>query len=136
MIINGANLDGLNKGFKTSFNKGFASVESHWPTVAMKVPSSTAENSYAWLGDMPGIREWIGDRVVHDLGVFGYTVRNRLFEETVAVARTTIEDDQYGIYGPIFEKLGYDTALHPEDLTFTLLASGFAAKCYEIEGMI
>lgn len=131
MIINQVNLDGLNRGFNTAFNKGLASVESHYASVAMKVPSTTRENAYAWLQAMPGIREWIGDRIVHDLGIFGYTILNRLFEETVAVKRTDIEDDQFGVYGPIMEKMGYDTARHPDELIFSLLAAGFEKKSYD-----
>ena len=131
MLLTSGNLAGLTTGFTTAFNKGIANAPTHWAEVAMKVPSQTRENSYAWLGDMPGIREWIGDRVVHELTVDGYKVVNRPFEETVSVKRTDIEDDMYGVYGPLFEKLGFDAARHPDKLVFGLMAKGFATKAYD-----
>ncbi len=131
MIINQGNLDGLSRGFNTAFNKGLAGAKTYWSSVSMKVPSSTRENTYAWLADLPGIRKWIGDRIVHDLSVHGYTIVNDPYEETVSVKRTDIEDDQYGVYGPIFEKLGYDAARHPDELIFSLLANGFGRYAYD-----
>ncbi len=64
MIVNASSLKDLFEGFKTSFNKGLASAPSHWAKVAMRVPSSTAAENYSWLQDTPGIREWMGDRLI------------------------------------------------------------------------
>jgi phage major head subunit gpT-like protein len=131
MRVDPASLKGLFDGFNTAFNKGLKEAVSHYATVAMKVPSTTAANNYAWLADLPGIREWIGDRHVHGLMASKYTVENRLFEQTLGVRRTQIEDDQYGIFGPLFEKMGADTARHPDTLIFSLLAQGFGTVCYD-----
>lgn len=131
MIINSGNLQGLFKGFNISFNKGLSNTTMHYGTVAMKIPSTNRETTYSWLGAMPGIREWIGDRVMHSLDLHQYSILNRLFEITVSVPRTQIEDDQYGVFGPIFEKMGGDTALHPDDLVFGLLKNGFTGTCFD-----
>lgn len=131
MDINNSNLSGLYNGFKTNFAKGLQGAVSHYATIAMQIPSATTETTYAWLGALPSIREWIGDRVVYDLSISSYKVINREFEATVAVPRTKIEDDQYGIFGPIFEKMGRDTALHPDELVFDLLGKGFSTKCFD-----
>lgn len=48
---------------------------------------------YAWLGDIPGMREWIGDREVQNLTASDYTIKNKDFELTVGVDRNAIEDD-------------------------------------------
>lgn len=131
MDINPGTMRGLFEGFNTAFNKGLKEAESYYAKVAMKVTSTGAAETYAWLNDIPGIREWIGDRVVHGLSGSKYSVENRLFEETVTVKRTMIEDDKYGIYGPLFEKLGADTTRHPDTLIFALLAGGFTTLCYD-----
>lgn len=124
-------LAGLFKGFNTSFNKGLNTARTYNQEIAMRVASTGREETYGWLADMPKIREWIGDRNVHNLKLHGYTIRNQLFESTVAVNRTAIEDDQYGVFGPILEKMGRDTAVHPDDLVFTLLAQGFSKLCFD-----
>jgi len=49
----------------------------------------------------------------------------------VGVDRDEIEDDQYGVYKPVFEQLGQDAATHPDELVFELLKNGFSQACYD-----
>lgn len=131
MIINSANLQTLNVGFQTAFNQGLAQAEPQHKLIAMDVNSSTAIEEYGWLGKIPGFREWLGDRVVQNLMAHRYEIRNKPFEMTVGVDRDEIEDDRFGVYGPIFNEMGRNTAAHPDTLIWPLLASGFAALCYD-----
>ena len=131
MILNGGNLAILDRAFKASFQKGFDGAQSMYQEVATTVPSSTAIEDYGWLGDIPGMREWIGDRQINNLKQHGYTIKNKSFESTVGVNRDHIEDDQYGIYAPMFEMLGQNGKVHPDVLVFGLMASGFATPCYD-----
>lgn len=131
MIINRSNLDHLTRGFKASFQRGFAGVAPLWGKVATLVPSSTASEDYGWLGKIPGMREWIGDRQINNLKQHDYNIKNKSFENTVGVDRDHIDDDQFGIYAPMMETLGQTAAEHPDILVFGLLAAGFATRCYD-----
>jgi phage major head subunit gpT-like protein len=131
MLINGANIASLFQGFNTSFNKGQQGAPSRYKEVAMVVPSTTLETTYGWLGQMPRIREWLGDRVIKNLEAHSYVVKNKLFETSVNVKRTDIEDDQYGIYGPLMEEMGRAAGDHPDELIFALLSQGFNTPCYD-----
>lgn len=133
MDINAGNLNTLFRGFNAAFQRGLmsASDAEMYRQIATVAPSSTAENEYGWLGDMPAIREWIGDRQVNRIKTDGYKIRNRKFEQTVGVKRDSIDDDQFGVYGPMFEALGENEALFPNQLTFGLLAAGFSTNCYD-----
>jgi len=131
MIINASSLRDLYVGFKTSFNKALNNTASHWEKVAMRVVAVTAEENYSWLTGMPGIREWIGDRLILQLGATRYVVENRDFELTISIRRNHIEDDQYGIYAPCIEQMGLETKRHPDELVFGLLKNGFTKKCYD-----
>jgi len=131
MIINSSNLNGLFKGFNTSFNKGMEGAASHYKAVAMITNSATSEETYAWLGQFPKLREWIGGRQMKSLAGHGYTLVNKTFEDTVRVRRPDIEDDAYGIYGPLMAELGRAAAEHPDELVFSLLAAGFSTTCYD-----
>ena len=53
---------------------------------------------------------WIGDRVVQNLSVHDYAIKNKSFESTVGIPREAIEDDQYGAYAPLMAQLGQDAA--------------------------
>lgn len=131
MNINASSLKDLYSGLNTAFNKGLKNAKSYWQTVSMKVPSSGSEEKYDWLADMPSIREWIGDRIVNELSAHEYVIKNKLFESTLKIKRTKIEDDKYGFYGTIAERMGEETAAHPDDLIFSLLKNGPTSRCFD-----
>ncbi len=131
MLVNAANLDGLRVGFKTSFQRGLGMAPSLYTRVATVVPSSAREEKYGWLGKLPKLREWIGARAVQNLQQHDYAIKNRHFELTIGVDRNDIEDDNLGIYAPLFEEMGRSTAAHPDDLSFGLLKAGFSTVCYD-----
>lgn len=99
--------------------------------VATLVPSNTKTETYAWLGQFPRLREWLGDRQVKNLSEGTYTITNKKYEATIAVKRDDIEDDQYGVYSPLFQEMGFAAATHPDELVFGLLAAGFTSKCFD-----
>lgn len=131
MKINSAALDSLRTGFKTSFQGGLGRAGSQWKRVATRVPSSTRSNTYGWLGKFPRIREWVGDRVVQNLSEHEYKITNKPFELTIGVDRDDIEDDELGIYTPMFEGMGMEVGDHPDTLVFPLLNAGFTTECYD-----
>ena len=131
MIVTPAVLDGIFRGFNTTFNKAFDGAESQWGDVAMLVPSNTSELTYAWLGQLPRLRDWIGDRIVKSVSAYGYTIRNRKFESTVEVPRETIEDDTWEVFGPLVSDLGRAAAENPDELIFQLLGQGASTTCYD-----
>lgn len=131
MLINAGILDAAFKGFKTSFNAAFEGAQSFRETVAMTINSRTTEMVYGWLGAMPAIREWVGDRHLNQLSAHGFTIKNRKFESTIVVKRDDIADDQIGIYAPMFSELGRTTKLHPDELLFGILEDGFGLPCYD-----
>lgn len=94
MIVNQANLHGLTVGYSTAFNKSFDTTQSNYQKVATVVPSTTGEQDYKWLGQMPGMREWIGEREVQALAAYDYLIKNKKFEMTIGVPRDDIEDDK------------------------------------------
>ncbi|SDH91852.1 Mu-like prophage major head subunit gpT family protein [Roseospirillum parvum] len=131
MLITHGTLKTLYTGFKTSFQQGLGQHESQWPTVAMKVNSTTRTEEYGWLGKIPGVREWLGDRVVHGLQGHGYAIRNKNHELTVGVSRDDIEDDNLGIYAPMFTEMGRSVGAYPDEQVWGLLANGFSTPCYD-----
>ena len=85
MEINNANLKALFVAFNAAFKEGLGQAASQYGQIATTVPSTTAAEEYGWLGQLPGLREWLGDRVVHGIGNHGYTIKNKSYELTVSV---------------------------------------------------
>jgi phage major head subunit gpT-like protein len=131
MLINNQNISFLYTGFKTAFQRGLGQAQTMWNSVATEVPSAAADEKYGWLGKLPNVREWIGDREVQNLTMSDYSIKNKSYELTIGVDRDNIADDQYGVYGPLFEEFGRSVAAHPDQLVFSLLKAGFAANCYD-----
>lgn len=131
MIVNQANLRGLNVSYSTAYNKAFEGVDKTYEKIATTVPSATAETNYTWLGQFPQMREWVGEREIQNIAAYEYTIKNKKFEMSVAVPRDAIEDDQYGVYTSFFSNMGEAAAQHPNTLCFGALKAGFKNKCYD-----
>lgn len=131
MIINQANIDFLNTAYRANFQRALGGVAPMWSRFATEVPSSTSKNVYAWLGQFPKLREWIGDRVIQSLRADGYEISNKPFESTVSVPRPAIEDDQWNVYGPLMEAMGSSAGYFNDEELFALLNAGFSTKCFD-----
>lgn len=127
-ILNAATLAALSQTIDMRFKAGLARATTPWKDViAMEVPSSSAENIYPYLKDVGSIREWIGDRVLQNLAKGEFSIKNRDWEQTQPIKRTAVEDDTYGVYGPMFENMGLNTASFPADCLYPHLKAGFAS---------
>lgn len=131
MELTSATLKALNTSIKTIFNNAFNGTPSQFEKIAMIVPSIKESNTYAWLGMLAGLREWIGDRVIQNLKTHDYVIKNKKFEGTVGIPVEKIEDDDIGIYTPIVQSLAHNAKVHTDTLVFGLLKSGTRLKCYD-----
>jgi phage major head subunit gpT-like protein len=135
MIINKDNLSHLYFAAKASFAAGIGMTSPLWQTIATKVPSSTRTENYDWIGSVPKVREWLGDRHVKNLTAFNYNLSNKDYEITLGVDRNDIKDDATGAYGPRFTQLGQSTAQHADDLVWDLVLAGATELCYDGKAM-
>lgn len=131
MMITSQSLQGMKSGFNALFNKAYTETTPQYEKVAMVVPSSGADETYGWLGQLPALREWIGEREIHNLTATGYTIKNKDYELTISVGRNDIADDKIGIYSPLFQEMGVSAKMHPDELIFSLFAAGFTNICYD-----
>lgn len=131
MQVNQSALQSIYRGFKTIFNQAFSNAKPLYERIATVVPSTTRAEEYKWLGKVPRMREWIGERVIQNLTAYGFTLKNKPYEATVAVDRDDIEDDSIGVYTPIIQSLGQSAAMHPDELVFDLLQKGFNTLGYD-----
>lgn len=131
MLVNAAAIQSIYRSFRVLAFQAMASAKPEYLKVATEVPSTKKTEEYGWLGDLPGMREWIGDRVIQNLIAHGFSIKNKSFELTVGVDRDDIEDDSYGVYKPLIEMMGNDAAMYPDRLVFALFISGFTSLCYD-----
>lgn len=130
-IVTNGIIQALFTSWKADFKGGLESAAPQWTKIAMEVKSSSKSNTYGWLGKFPKLREWIGDRVINSMQEHGYTITNKTFESTVGVDREDIEDDNVGIYSPIFQEMGRAVQIQPDELIYGLLSSGTTTLCFD-----
>lgn len=131
MDITFPNLASLNDGVSLSFNDQLWAVGTRYSAFTFQATSTGAAEVYPRLNMLPGLREWVGDRVVNSLSQTKFTITNRLFEETIGVARTDIEDDLYGMLTPIAGELGANAGRFPDMLVATALNNGHQTIIYD-----
>lgn len=131
LIVNKETIGNIFVGLKTTFNNAFSAAPSVWQKIAMKVPSTTGQNDYAWLSKFPKMRKWIGEKAVKALEAANYVIKNDDFEATVEVDRNDIEDDNLGIYGPQAQMAGESAAQLPDEIVFELVNKAFSTKCFD-----
>jgi phage major head subunit gpT-like protein len=131
MLINKAVLSAVFVSLLTTFNNAFSAAPTVWEKIAMKVPSTTGQNDYAWLSKFPKMRKWIGDKVVKALEAAKYVIVNDDFEATVEVDRNDIEDDNLGIYAPQAQMAGESAKQLPDEIVMELVNNAFTNKCFD-----
>ena len=130
-LVTSALVQALFVGFRRDFQQALGDTPTDWQNIATLVPSTTKSNTYGWLGQFPQFREWIGDRVVKDMAAHGYSIFNKDWESTVGVKRTDIEDDEVGVYSPLFQEMGRAAKVQPDELVFPLLKAGMTTLCFD-----
>lgn len=131
MIINAQNIRSMEVGFQTLFNRGHESKQPEYGLIATEVPSNTSEENYGWIGQLPQMHEWVGERVIQNLSGYTYTIKNKTFESTVSVDRDEIEDDRYNVYGPVIQGMGAQAKIAPDKTIFELFHKGFTEKGFD-----
>ena len=129
-VVTSAAIQALLNNFKALYLRGLQK-SGDWPKVATEIKSSGSGNIYSWLGAFPMLKKWTGDRVIENMKNSDYTLKNDSYEATVGVKRADIEDDNLGIYGPMFEQMGESANEHIDINVFKALLDGFTALCYD-----
>lgn len=128
MEINNAALAGFRTKFSTLFNSAYQLAQPILDKVAVVVDSGMVETvNHRWMRGIPGMREFIGDRVINNLDTDGMIIKNKTWEDTVAILRPELERDQFGVYEPSMTRLGEVAKLHRDELGFPILSAALAA---------
>jgi len=127
---------GLNfYGLKSTFSEALEAASSHWADLATPIKSSNDQETYAWLGSVPQLREWETGRKA--VGIFSesYSVANLKYESTIEVDRDEISDDQTGQIRLRVRQLASRADSHKDMLISDLLANGHSTGFNSYDGV-
>lgn len=127
--VNASVLSAIRTEFDTRFNTIYKETPVMYPKFSMTIKSNTATMVHSWLEQFPGVREWVGPRHIQDIQAVGYSLANKTWENTIALLKSDVEDDQVGLYAPRVDMLGYNAKTHPDVLHVNLLKDN--GTCYD-----
>lgn len=131
MPLNTAKYEVVQRSLTQSFREAAMAATPFYTSVCSIVQSDGADEGYGLIGNMPGVREWLGDRQFNELRAADFTVRNRLWETSLQVEKTDIDDDRIGLYGPLMTDLAAEASYHPDELFFQTLVNGESTACFD-----
>lgn len=126
-------LSALNTNINVTWQNRYkeASNGDLWKKIAMPVNSKSTSEKYAWLGNVPGLREFKSERVPGTLSTFEYEITNKKFESTLDVDRDAIEDDQTGQIMMAVNSLATKAGKHYTQLTTAAFDQAFSTTIFD-----
>lgn len=132
MALNTAKYEVVLNTLTAMFRNAAAAVEVFYPRVCYVHPSARLTETYGMLGNMPGIREWLGDRRFKELRAMDFSISNKLWESSVLIPKTNVDDDHLGLYGPVMSDLAAEAVAHPDELLFgSMIANGHTSLIWD-----
>lgn len=122
----------ITSGLRTEFmgDKGFGMTQPDLhKTLALEVPSTKASETYAWLGQLPKMREWLSERTLQGLAEHGFSIVNKDFESTIRVDRNALEDEQYGQFKILSQLMGQEARRFYDEYLMTVIEAN--GLCYD-----
>lgn len=99
--------------------------------ISMHVMSDQALETYAWLGNAPGLREFVGSRTTKELAENSFTISNKDYEGSIAIKSKDMRRDKLGMIDIRVNQLAERVLDHPAKLLTTLLLAGASSLCYD-----
>lgn len=127
MALTTAALATASRLITATFDRGIRAASPLYPSFANVVPSEGAEEKYGWLGSMPGVREWFGDRIFNQLRAADYELKNKHWESSLLVSKNDVADARLLKYtgnGMLVDQLAAEASYHPDELMFSTMVLG------------
>lgn len=99
--------------------------------IAMRMTSTQAVEEYAWLGNAPALREFIGGRTPAELAEYSFTVSNKDYEGSITIKSKDHRRDKLGMIQVRVNQLADRALDHPAKLLSALIVAGEATTCYD-----
>jgi phage major head subunit gpT-like protein len=101
------------------------------PGISMLFNSDQESEFYAWLSQVPLMREWVGSRLSKSLTEDGVIIVNKKFEATIEIPADWFKRDKTGQILIRINDLADRASSHWASLLTKLIIAGEASVCYD-----
>ena len=123
------NVNALTRAVRKDFAAIANMPSKDYLDIATEVRTNSHTVDYAWLGELPMMREWIDARDFKTLKDYQYTISKKDWEASIAVKRDDFLFDNLGIVKPKIQQLAYAQIEHYNSLVFGLINTN--GVCYD-----
>jgi len=118
---------------KAAFWQSYEAYPSIMGGMVAPVTSDSTSEDYPWLAYAPAVREMIGSRVKRNVPELKWTIANKKWENTVAIAWETRKFAKLNQVQALLGNLGAKARAYPDKLVSGLIANGNTAgnTCYD-----
>jgi phage major head subunit gpT-like protein len=113
------------------FRQVLEATQNYWGLIASELTSDTREQDYPWLDRLPAMRKWQGERVINNAAIRLQTITNDLFELTVGVKRTDVDDDKLGVLSTLVQEVARQAKVWPDRIIANAVQAGEAAVVFD-----
>ena len=126
-----ANVRQLTRGVKTIFSSALnaAAAERLYLKVATEVMTNSHTVDYAWLDDIPEMKEWLNARDYKQLKDHKYEIAKKDWESSIYVMRDDFKFDRLGVVTPKVQQLAHAVVRHYNSLVFGLIPKN--GNCFD-----
>jgi phage major head subunit gpT-like protein len=117
--------------FNALYQGAYQAVEKFYEDFATTMPSNSETQLYHWIAQLPGMKEWIGQRQMNNAVLRGYSLTNKVFEDSIALDKFKVKNDQWGAFGPTVSAFGDAVGKWPDQQMAAVVDAGHKTLCYD-----
>lgn len=127
----------LEKALRAEFNRQTSQLMNQsganqdLASLFLPLDSKSSYEKYGWLGSVPQVRQWIGEKRAAKLKDYDFTIRNIPWEVTIEVDRRDFENDETGSHKVRVQDLATRMRKHPSKLASDLIINGTTNLAYD-----
>jgi phage major head subunit gpT-like protein len=127
MLISREKLAGTHISLNTRFMNAIKEYTPIYKQLVTELPSSAAIETYNWMGLVPKMEKWVGERVIHKLRAEKYTIENFDWANGIEVTRDDLAEDKLGLVAMRIADLAKKGLDAIDDEVARILNNAFAA---------
>lgn len=104
-VLNRATLEAAYVTYSTIFDAQLANTPVIYPQIATVMPGVGPVTSFKWLGEVPVMTEWNGQRQINKLRAEGHELRTRWYANGIELDYDDTAEDKLGIVSPRIQGL-------------------------------
>lgn len=126
-ILNRAQLEAAYVTYSAMFDMALQNTPVIYPELATVMPGVGPVTEFRWLGDMPVMVEWNGNRKINRLRAEAHSLRTRWYANGIEVDHDDVAEDKLGVVRPRIEGLAQMAPRKLDALVIDYLVAGFGA---------